>query len=56
MKQFCSLVHVLCLTVLFVTHFDALSATPMPGLRRAVERLSDAQFSRLPGPEFGVVD
>lgn len=56
MKQSRSIIHVLFLTVLFVTHFDALHAKPMPGLRRAVERITDAQFSRPPGPEFSVID
>lgn len=47
--------HALCLTILFVTHADAANVKPIPGMRRAVERLSDAQFGSLPVSELGLV-
>ena len=55
MKTPRSILHALCLTILFVTHADALHAKPIPGTRRAVERLSDAQFGSLPVSELGVL-
>lgn len=55
MKPLRPLLHTLCLTILFVTHVDALNAKPVPGMRRAVERLSDAQFGNLPVCELGLL-
>jgi hypothetical protein len=55
MKTLRTLLHALCLTILFVTHADALNAKPIPGMRRAVERLSDAQFGSLPVSELGLL-
>ena len=55
MKPLRTLVHALCLAILFVTHVDALHAKPIPGMRRAVERLSDAQFGNLPLSELGLM-
>jgi hypothetical protein len=55
MKPLRPLLHALCLTILFATHLDAVNAQPIPGTRRAVERLSDAQFGSLPVSELGVL-
>lgn len=55
MKPLRTFLHALCLTILFVTHVDALHAKPIPGMRRAVERLSDAQFGNLPLSELGLM-
>jgi hypothetical protein len=55
MKTFRPILHAFCLTILFVTHVDALNAKPTPGMRRAVERLSDAQFGNLPMCELGLL-
>jgi hypothetical protein len=55
MKTLRPILHTLCLTILFVTHADAASAKPIPGTRRAVERLSDAQFGSLPVSELGLL-
>jgi hypothetical protein len=55
MKTLRPILHALCLTILFVTHADALNAKPIPGTRRAVERLSDAQFGSLPVSELGLL-
>jgi hypothetical protein len=55
MKPLRPILHALCLTILFVTHADALNAKPVPGMRRAVERLSDAQFGSLPANELGLL-
>jgi hypothetical protein len=55
MKPLRTFLHTLCLTILFVTHVDALNAKPVPGMRRAVERLSDAQFGNLPVSELGLL-
>jgi hypothetical protein len=55
MKPLRALIHALCLTILFVTHSDALNAKPIPGMRRAVERLSDAQFGSLPMSDLGLL-
>jgi hypothetical protein len=49
------ILHALCLAILLVTHADALNAKPIPGMRRAVERLSDAQFGSLPVSELGLL-
>jgi hypothetical protein len=55
MKPLRPILHALCLTILFVTHVDTVNATPIPGMRRAVERLSDAQFGNLPASELGLL-
>jgi hypothetical protein len=55
MKTLRTILHALCLTILFVTHVNALNAKPVPGMRRAVERLSDAQFGNLPASEMGLL-
>ena len=49
------IIHALCLAILFATHADALNPNPVPGMRRAVERLSDAQFGNLPVSELGLL-
>ena len=49
------ILHALCLAILFPTHADALNPKPVPGMRRAVERLSDAQFGNLPASELGLL-
>ena len=55
MKPIRTLVHAFCLMTSLVTHIDALNAKPIPGMRRAVERLSDAQFGNLPASELGLL-
>jgi hypothetical protein len=47
--------HSLCLAALLATHAGIVHPDPIPGIRRAVERLSDAQFGSLPVSELGIV-
>ncbi len=55
MTTFRTYLHALCLAALLATHAGVVHPDPIPGIRRAVERLSDAQFGSLPVSELGVL-
>jgi hypothetical protein len=55
MSTFRTYLHSACLIALLATHAGVVHPDPIPGIRRAVERLSDAQFGSLPVSELGIV-